>query len=121
MINGNMLQGLAKFVLDGFARLHTDYYGIPDMKALMDIAQRIDGYRIEGMGTCCGVLERTESDIITILNSREESISELEHIANEAVGVEHVDWRVSFFQERMHGIRYELMHLLLGPPPPLHH
>jgi hypothetical protein len=38
-----MLQELAKFALDGFARLHTDY-GIPDTMALMAIAQRIDGY-----------------------------------------------------------------------------
>jgi hypothetical protein len=38
-----MLQEPAKFVLDGFARLHTES-GIPGTMALMAIAQRIDGY-----------------------------------------------------------------------------
>ena len=37
-------------------------------------------------------LNRTESDIITILNSREVSIWELERIANEAAGMENIDW-----------------------------
>jgi len=59
-------------------------------------------------------LERTKPDIIRILSSREESISELERIANEAVGVEDVDWRVSFFQERMDKITHELMQRLPG-------
>ena len=75
--------------------------------SLMAIAQRIDGYRMKAWAPVVDLylafdsepwsLSRTESDIITILNSREESTSELERIANEAVGVEDVDWRISFF------------------------
>ena len=54
-------------------------------------------------------MARTAADIITILNSQEESISELERIANSAV-----DWRVSLFQERVNGIMQELMQQLPG-------
>jgi hypothetical protein len=43
MVYANMLQEQAKFALDRFARLHTEY-GIPDTMALMAIAQRINGY-----------------------------------------------------------------------------
>jgi hypothetical protein len=123
MVYANMLQEQAKFALDGFARLHTEY-GIPDTMALMAIAQRIDGYLMKAWAPAVDLhlafdsepwsLSRTESDIITILNSREKSISELERIANEAVGVEDVDWRISFFQERMDGITHELMQRLPG-------
>ena len=124
VVDANMLQDLAEFVLDGFSHLHTVYYGIPDMMDLMDIAQRIDGYRMKAWVPVVDLyhafdsepwsLKRTESDIITILNSHEESISELERIANEAVGVEHVDWRISFFQERMDGITHKLIQRLPG-------
>jgi hypothetical protein len=123
MVDANMLQELAKFALDGFARLHTDY-GIPDTMDLMAIAQRIDGYLMKAWAPVVDLhlafdsepcsLNRTEADIIEILNSREESILELERIANEAVGVEDVDWRISFFQERMDGITHKLMQRLPG-------
>jgi hypothetical protein len=121
MVDANMLQELAQFVLNGFTRLHTDY-GIPDIMALMAIAQRIDGYLMKSWAPVVDLhlafdpwsLSRTESEIITILNSREESISELEYIANEAVGVEDVDWRIAFFQERMDGITHGLMQRLPG-------
>jgi hypothetical protein len=49
-----------------------------------------------------------------ILNSHEESISELERIAHEAVGVDDVDRRISVFQERMDGITHELIQRLPG-------
>jgi hypothetical protein len=123
MVDANMLQELAKFALDGFSRLHTDY-GIPDTMDLMAIAQRIDSYLMKAWAPVVDLqlafdsepwsLNRTEEDTIEILNSREESISELERIANEAVGVEDVDWRISFFQERMDGITHELMQRLPG-------
>jgi hypothetical protein len=126
--NGLRLQELAKFALDGFARLHvaTEYgiIGIPDTMALMDIAQGIDDNLMKAWASVVDLHQafdsepwsrrRTESDIIMILNSRGESISELERIANEAAGVEDVDWRVSFFQERMDGITHELMQRLPG-------
>jgi hypothetical protein len=123
IVDANTLQELAKFALDGFARVHTDY-GIPDTMALMAIAQRIDGYLMKAWASVVELhlafdsepwsLRRTEPEIIAILNSREESISELERIANEAVGVEDVDWRISFFQERMDAITHELMQRLPG-------
>jgi hypothetical protein len=121
--DANLLQELVQFALDGFARLHTDY-GIRDTMALMDIAQRIDGYLMKAWAPVVDLhlafdsepwsMSRTDSEIITILNSREESISELERIANEAVGVEEVDWRIAFFLERMDGITHELMKRLPG-------
>jgi hypothetical protein len=123
IVDANMLQELAKFVLDGFARLHTES-GIPGTMAFMAIAQRIDGYLMKAWSPVVDLhlafdsepwsLSRTESDIIEILNSREESISELERIADEAVGVEDVDWRIAIFQERMDGITHELMQRLPG-------
>ena len=123
IVDANMLQELAKFALDGFARVHTDY-GIPDTMALVAISQRIDGYLVKAWARVLELhlafdsepcsLSRTESEIITILNSRKESISELERIANEAVGVEDLDWRISFFQERMDAITHELMQRLPG-------
>jgi hypothetical protein len=75
---------------------------------LMAMAQRIDDYltraRVwrsvvdlhQAFDSKSWSLNRTESDIITILNSREESISELERITNEAVGMEDVDWHFTF-------------------------
>ncbi|KAI0276113.1 hypothetical protein BGY98DRAFT_738108 [Russula aff. rugulosa BPL654] len=90
----------------------------------MDIAQTIDGYLMKAWTHVVDLHlafdsepwspSRTESEIITILNSRKESISELERIANEAVGVEDLDWRISFFQERMDAITHELMQRLPG-------
>jgi len=99
MVDANMLQELTKFALDVFARLHTDYYGISNTMALMAIAQRINGYLMKAWAPAVDLylafdsepwsLSRTESDIIPIFYSHEGSISGLERIANEAVGVEH--------------------------------
>ena len=123
IVDANMLQELAKFALNGFERLHTDY-GIQGTMALMDIAQKIDGYLMKAWTHVVDLHlafdsepwspSRTESEITTILNSRKESISGLERIADEAVGVEQVDWRISFFQERMDGITHELIQRLPG-------
>ena len=122
MVDANMLQELAKFALDGFARLHTEY-GTPDTMTMMAIAHRIDVYLMKARASVLDLhlafdsersLDRTESDVIRILNSRKKSISELERIANEADGIEEVDWRISFFQERMDEITHELMQRLPG-------
>ena len=137
MVNDNILQEPAKFALYGFALLHK-HCGVTDTNALIGIAQRIDGYRMKAWAPVVDLylafdsepwsLSRTESDIIMILNSREESISELEHIANEAVCVEDVDRRISFFQERMDRITHKLIRRLPGvffnklksrPPTPI--
>ncbi|KAF8492147.1 hypothetical protein F5888DRAFT_1731188 [Russula emetica] len=123
MVYTNKLREQAKFALDGFARLHIEY-GTPDTMALMDIAQRIDRYLMKAWASVVDLhlafvsepssISRTKPDIIRILKSREESISDLERIANEAVGVEDVDWRISLFQERMDGITHQLMQRLPG-------
>jgi len=123
MVDANIQRELAQFVLNGFARLHTQY-GITEMMALGAIAQRIDGCLMQSLAPVVDLhlafdsepwgLSRTESEIITILNSREELISELERIAIEVVGVEDLDWRISLFQERMDGITHKLMQRLPG-------
>jgi hypothetical protein len=123
MVDANIQQELAQFVLNGFARLHTQY-GIPETVALVAIAQRIDGCLMKSLAPVVDLhlafdsepwsLRRTESDIIEILNSREESIAELERIAIEVIGVEDLDWRISLFQERMDEITHELMRRLPG-------
>jgi hypothetical protein len=73
------------------------------------------------MDTCCGTLSTfdsepwslsgTDLEIITILNSRKDRF---QRISNEAVGVEDVEWRISFFQEKMDEITHELMQRLSG-------
>src|SRR5258708_14823693 len=122
MVDAIRLQESAKFALDGIARLQTDY-GRPDTEALMAIAQGIDDY-LTGAWAPVGdlylafepwSLSKTKSDVRRVLNSHEESISELERIAGsiEAV-VENVDWRISFFQERMDEITHRLTQRLPG-------
>src|SRR5258708_2025385 len=122
IVDANRLQEQAKFALDGFARLQTGY-GSPDTMALMAIAQRIDDYLTRAWVPVVDLhlafepwsLSKTKSDIKGILNSHEESISELERlaIASEAV-VENVDWRISLFQERMDEITHRLTQRLPG-------
>src|SRR5258708_4888371 len=122
MVDAIRLQESAKFALDGIARVQRDY-GSPDSEALMAIAQGIDDY-LTGAWAPVGdlylafepwSLSKTKSDVRRVLNSCEESISELERItiAIEAV-VENVDWRISFFQERMDEITHRLTQRLPG-------
>jgi len=120
IVDANTLQELVKFTLDGFAGLQE--YGMLNTIALMAIGQRIDDYLMKAWAPVVDLhlafepwsLNRTELDIRGILQSREESISELERIADEAVGVEAVDWRISLFQKRMNEITHELMQRLPG-------
>ena len=121
--NGLRLQEMAKFALDGISRLHTDY-GIPDTIALMAIAERIDGYLMRAWTPVVDLHvafdsepwspSRTKSDIIRILNSRENSISELEHIAIEAGGVEAVDWHFTLILDTMDETTHKLIQQLPG-------
>ena len=124
MVDDKTLQGRAKFALDGIARLHTEY-GVPNTKDLMAIAQRIDVYLVKAWTSVVDLQVAFHSepgpwslsrkpDVIRILKSHEASISELERIASEAVGVEDIDWRISFLQERMDEITHELMQRLPG-------
>ena len=122
--NGLRLRELAKFALDGIARLRTDYSHHQNTMALMTIAQRIDDYRTKAWALIVDLnlafdsepwsRSRTESDIIAILNSREESISELERIAIEAGSVEEVDWHFTFILDTMSETTHKLMQRLPG-------
>ena len=121
MLDDSRLQELAKFALDGIARFQggeVDTINIDTPKA----AQRIDDYLKK---TWADVVDlhlafepwsqnRTESDIREILKSREESVMELERIANEAVGVEDTDWRISLLRNAMDKATHKLTRRLPG-------
>ena len=117
MVNVDKLQVLAKFALDGIVYLQPDY----DTMGLR-AARRIDGHlknaweavedillAFEPMNQDLTVLETNE-----ILNGCEESILKLERIANEAVGVEDVDWRISLLQDAMDTTTHKLTRRLPG-------
>jgi len=120
MVDGNKLQELARFALDGIARFQTDYGG-PDSMALTS-AQRIDDYLKKAWAPVERLhlafepwsQNRKGSEIRRILNSCDASISELERIAIEAVGVEDVDWRISLLQDTMDGTTHKLTRRLPG-------
>jgi hypothetical protein len=124
IVNDSQLQEVAKFTLDRIARLQTDYGDHPDIVVLMAMAQRIDDYLTRAWASVVDLhlafdseprsLSRTDADIITILNSREGSISELERIANEAVGMEDVDWHFTFLLDTMDETTHKLMQRLPG-------
>ena len=117
MVNGNRLQELAKFALDGITYSQPDYNTVA-----LTAAQRIDGYLKKSWESVMDLLlgfepwgqDRTDIEIREVLNSREASISELERIAIEAVGVGDVDWRISLFQEAMDRATQKLMRHLPG-------
>ncbi len=122
IVDADRLQESAKFALDGIARLQTGF-GSPDTMALMAIAERIDDYLTRAWALVVDlhlVFEpwsenKTKADVRGILNGREESISELERIAIAIeTDVENVDWRISFFQERMDEITHRLTQRLPG-------
>ena len=131
MINDNRLQELAKFALDGIKYLQQDYAASTSVAstsaasryvALTD-AQRIDNYlkkaweSVEDLLLAFEPLESqdmTKTNIKGILNSCEASISALERIAIEAVGLEDIDWRISLLQEVMDKATKKLMRHLPG-------
>ena len=116
-VNGNRLQELAKFALDGIVYSQPDY-GTTALTA----AQWIDDYLKKAWVSVMDLLltfepwsqNKTGMEIWEIHNSREASISELERIAIEAVGVGDVDWRISLLQEAMDGATQNLMRRLPG-------
>ena len=120
MVDGNMLQESARFALDRIARFQTDYGG-PDIMALA-AAQKIDDHLKRAWASVVDLhvafepwsQNRTDSEIKGILISREVSISELERIANEAVGVEDVDWRISLLLDTMDEVTHKLVRHLPG-------
>ena len=115
MINSNRLQELAKFALDGITYSRLDDVGSTD-------AQRIDNYLKKAWAPVVDLLlafepwsqDMTKIEIKGILNSCEASILALERVAVEAVGVEDIDWRISFLQDAMDGATQKLMRHLPG-------
>ena len=128
-VDGDRVQELAKFSMDGIARLQPDY----DMMSLTAV-RRIDNYLKKAWWLVQALYlafepwsqNRTESEIKEILNSHEVLISELERIEMEAVGVEDVDWRISLLQDAMEEATRKLTRCLPGvffskmkPTPPI--
>ena len=140
MIDGNRLQELARIALNGIAHSQTDYGAVASTAAqrialneiahsqtdydamALTAAQRIDDHLKKAWAPVLDLhlafepwsQDRTESEIKRILNSRGASISELERIATEAVGLGGVDWRISLLQEAMDETTEKLMRYLPG-------
>ena len=117
MVNVDKLQVLAKFALDGIVYLQPDY----DTMGLR-AARRIDGHLKKAWEAVEDILlafepwsqDLTISEIKEILNSRQASILRLERIADEAIGVEDVDWRISLLQDAMDATTHRLTRRLPG-------
>jgi hypothetical protein len=58
--------------------------------------------------------KRIEEDIRDILGECESQISGLEHISNEANGIDEVDWRISFLQCTMDEATHKLTRRVPG-------
>ena len=122
-LDDKRLQELAKFALDRIARFQDGQPGQGDTvaKALKG-AWRIDNYLKKAWTPVMELhlafepwsQNRTESDIREILSGREESVLELERIANEAEGVEDLDWRISLLLDAMDEATDKLMRRLPG-------
>jgi hypothetical protein len=88
----------------------------------LTVARRIDGHLKEAWAPIVDLhlafepwsQVRSESEIKRILKSGEASIRELEGIAIETVGMEHVDWRISLLQEAMDDATHGLTRRLPG-------
>ena len=117
MVSVDKLQVLAKFALDGIAYLQPDY----DTMGLT-AARRIDGDLKKAWEAVADILlafepwseDLKDSEIKDILNSHKESILKLERIADDAVGVEDVDWRISLLQDAMDTATHKLTRRLPG-------
>jgi hypothetical protein len=107
VVEGKRIQERARTAVDGIARFQSDY-GDPDATAFNG-AQRIDEYlktawkHVEDLYQAFDPRDqnRTEEDIRDIAEGCKSQISELEQIANDANGMESVDWRVSLLQDAM--------------------
>ena len=107
----------ASFSLDGIVYIPPDY-NTTELTA----AQRIDGYLEKAWDAVADIFmafhpwdqDLTNSEIKEILNSRKASILKLERIADEGVGLEDVDHRISVLQNAMDAVTKKLMRRLLG-------
>ena len=126
ILSDNRLQELAKLALDGIAPFQTNSNpGNRDTVTMaLEAAQKMD-YNLkkawEAVLNLRLALEpwslnqnKSVSEIRSILNTREESIQELERIATEAVGLKEIDWRIRFLQETMDEDTHKLTRRLPG-------
>jgi hypothetical protein len=120
MVEGNRVPELAGFAVSGIARFQP-VYGAPDGAALRS-AQRIDDCmkvaweHVEYLYRAFGAWDqkKTEEEVRLILGGCESQISRLEHITNEANGINEVDWRISFLQDTMDEATHKLTRRLPG-------
>ena len=125
MVNVDKLQVSAKFALDGIDRLGIVYlqpnYDTTGLRSVTSV-RRIDGHLKNAWEAVEDILlafeprnqDLTALEINEILNGCEESILKLERIANEAVGVEEVDRRISLLQDAMDATTHKLTRRLPG-------
>ena len=119
-LDDEKLQEWAKFALDGIARFQ-EGHGDAVTKAL-NAAQRIDGYLKKAWAPVVQLhlafepwsQNRTKKEIKGLLKGREEAISELERIANQAADVEDLDWRISLLLDTMDEATHKLARRLPG-------
>ena len=138
IVNDHRLQGLAKFALDGIASFQTNLGSQDtaamapmavqdvdeDLKKAWEAVRKMDDDLKKAWEAVLDLrlaLEpnqnKTESEIRSILNtsSCEASITELERIAMEAVGLkEKIDWRIHFLQATMDEVTFKLTRRLPG-------
>jgi len=106
-VEGSRIPERAGSAVDGIARFQSDY-GASDAPALGG-AKRIDEYlktasdHFEDLYRAFDPWDqdKTDEESRNILEDHERQISELERIANEAHGMESVDWRISLLQDTM--------------------
>ena len=111
------IQFSASFALERIARIPPDY-----CTTVLTAAQRIDGYLEKAWDAVADIYmafepwsqDPTDSEIREILNSQKASILKLERIADEAVGLEYVDERISALQNAMDVVTNKLMRRLPG-------
>jgi len=120
MVKGSRVRELAGFGVSGIARFQL-VYGSPYAAALQG-ARGIGDYllttweHVEDLHRAFGPWDhnRTGEAIRNILGYCEDKISELERIANEANGLDDVDWRVSLLQDAMYEATYKLTRRVPG-------
>jgi len=124
MVNENQLQLLAMFALDGIPPFQTNLVSQDTVTMARMAAQKMDDDLKKAWGAVLElrlVLEpwsqnqnKTDSDIGSILNTRESSIQELERIAKYADSLKEFDWRISLLQETMDKVTHKLARRLPG-------
>jgi hypothetical protein len=126
IVNDHRLQELAKFALEGIALLEKNPSSRDIVTVALPVAQKMDDDLKKAWEAVLDLrlaLEpwsqnqnKTESEIRNILNQDtcKASIKELEIIAEEADGLNEIDWRVRLLQETMEEVTHKLTRRLPG-------